>query len=146
MLVIFITIREIKPLIESTIETKNKQAQVNEYELFIQFDIDKAKSILNDYIDDYMANYAFYNFAVQSLEYINQEDAETMIKEITKSIVINLSELYIFYVKMLRNISNDEEHFLTSSAIHPNHVTPMFDRLKSGLMVFCSSERKSVFV
>ena len=112
IILIFLSISKMKPQIDRWLDIKNKEVQTKEYEMFMEFDTENAIKLINDYIDDYIANYSLYNFALQDKEYIGQEDAEIMIKEITKTVVINLSELYLFYIKMLRGINSDEDLIL----------------------------------
>lgn len=105
----FIYTRYISKQIDSILNTKKKQVQVNEYNTFMTFDITAAQKEINQLVDDMIGNYVLYHFTINDKEYIGQEDAETMIKEITKTIVLNLSDLYLFYFKMLRSINNDED-------------------------------------
>ena len=110
MAVIWFVFRKyVSKRVDRWLDIKNKQAQTSEYDLFLNFDTEVAHNQINDLVDDYIATYVLYNFTINDKEYIGQEDAEKMIKEVTRTIVINLSDLYLFYFKMFRSIKNDED-------------------------------------
>lgn len=102
-------IKEIKECIDKYIEVKNKENQTSEYQLYLDFDIAKAVDRINNLVDDYISKYSLYNFSLENKVYINQDDAELMIKEITKTLTINISNYYLFLIKMSRNITTDED-------------------------------------
>lgn len=95
--------------IDKWLEIKDRDVKNKEYNIFMTFDTKLAMDELNNIVDDYISRYVLYNFTINNKDYIGQEDAELLIREVTRSLVINLSELYLFYIKMLRNIDTDED-------------------------------------
>ena len=56
-----------------------------------------------------MNRYITYKFIANKVIYIKQDDIEKMVSDTTKLIMIEISELYIYYIKLLRSIDNNED-------------------------------------
>ena len=50
-----------------------------------------------------------YKFVSKKVTYIKHEEVNIMVNDITKLIAVEISELYVFYIKMIREISTDED-------------------------------------
>jgi hypothetical protein len=109
IIVLTIGFRQMESLLEKYLDTKNKEIQQKEYELYNNLDIDKSKAILNKMVDDYIAEYSLYNFTAHDKDYIGQKDADLLIKEVTKTISLNISNYYLFLLKTQRSIDNVED-------------------------------------
>ena len=86
------------------IETKNKT-----YELFANIDPESVQKELDTYFERYVNRYITYKFIANKVIYIKQDDIEKMVSDTTKLIMIEISELYIYYIKLLRSIDNNED-------------------------------------
>lgn len=86
------------------IETKNKT-----YELFVNIEPEAVQKELDTYFERYVNRYITYKFIANKVIYIKQDDIEKMVSDITKLIMIEISELYIYYIKLLRSIENNED-------------------------------------
>jgi hypothetical protein len=86
------------------IETKNKT-----YELFASIDPEAVQKELDTYFERYVNRYITYKFIANKVIYIKQDDIEKMVSDTTKLIMIEISELYIYYIKILRAIDNNED-------------------------------------
>ena len=86
------------------IESKNKT-----YELFASIDPEAVQKELDTYFERYVNRYITYKFIANKVIYIKQDDIEKMISDTTKLIMIEISELYIYYIKLLRSIDNNED-------------------------------------
>lgn len=60
-------------------------------------------------IDTYIDNYVLHKFIVYRIDYIKKDDIEKMIKDLDTKIFVELSELYLFYIRIITNISTEEE-------------------------------------
>lgn len=90
-------------------EIENMKLKNEKYNLFSRLSIPDIDNQIRSYITDYLQRYIAYKFISKKIEYIRDEDVETMIKDITKLIYIEISELYIFYIKMVYTINEDED-------------------------------------
>ena len=79
------------------------------YNLFSVLSIESINQYIDEYFERYIQRYISMKFIVRKIEYIKEEDCEIMVRDITKVIALEISELYIFYIKMICNISNDED-------------------------------------
>ena len=86
------------------IESKNKA-----YELFASIDPEAVQKELDTYFERYVNRYITYKFIANKVIYIKQDDIEKMVSDTTKLIMIEISELYIYYIKLLRSIDNNED-------------------------------------
>lgn len=86
------------------IESKNKT-----YELFASIDPEAVQKELDTYFERYVNRYITYKFIANKVIYIKQDDIEKMVSDTTKLIMIEISELYIYYIKLLRAIDNNED-------------------------------------
>lgn len=87
-----------------SMEVKNKK-----YELLSSITPDTVKEYLDKYIKGYIDRYIIYKFISKKIIYIKEEDCEIMIKDITKLVYLELSELYLFYIQLLVSIKDDED-------------------------------------
>jgi hypothetical protein len=46
---------------------------------------------------------------VKQINFIRSDEANIMSREITKLVMIDISDLYIFYIKMIESISDDDD-------------------------------------
>ena len=86
------------------IESKNKT-----YELFASIDTEAVQKELDTYFERYVNRYITYKFIANKVIYIKQDDIEKMVSDTTKLIMIEISELYIYYIKLLRSIDNNAD-------------------------------------
>ena len=86
------------------IESKNKT-----YELFASIDPEAVQKELDTYFERYVNRYITYKFIANKVIYIKQDDIEKMVSDTTKLIMIEISDLYIYYIKLLRSIDNNED-------------------------------------
>lgn len=86
------------------IETKNKT-----YELFANIEPEAVQKEIDTYFERYVNRYITYKFIANKVIYIKQDDIEKMVSDTTKLIMIEISELYIYYIKLLRSIENNED-------------------------------------
>ena len=102
---IYITTKYLIPKNENKLmELKNEK-----YNLFASVNTESVNVNITEYFTNHIQKYIAYKFISRKINYIREEDVEIMIKDITKLIYIEISELYIFYIKMLYSINNDDD-------------------------------------
>ena len=76
---------------------------------FSTIDIESVNKIITEYIQKYIDRYIVYKFISNKKLYINEESTDTMIKDVTKNVMRDMSELYVFYFKLLYSIDDTED-------------------------------------
>ena len=100
------------PLLKSFLEIKNKQVENDKMRLFMQMSPDLMEKELDKLLDDYVKRYIIYKFVANKIQFISSEAAETMVKDVTELVLINISDLYVFYLRMISDIKDDESLIL----------------------------------
>lgn len=76
---------------------------------FSTIDIESVNKLITEYIQKYIDRYIVYKFISNKKLYIDEESTDTMIKDVTKNVMRDISELYVFYFKLLYSIENTED-------------------------------------
>ena len=76
---------------------------------FSTIDIVSVDKLITEYIQKYIDRYIVYKFISNKKLYINEESTDTMIKDVTKNVMRDISELYVFYFKLLYSIDDTED-------------------------------------
>ena len=95
--------------IEKILNLKDTELKNKKYELFSTIDSEKVSDIFNNYIDEYVTRYITYTFVASKAVYIKDKEVTDMINNVTKNIVIDMSELYLFYAHLLYSINNTDD-------------------------------------
>ena len=85
-------------------EQKNKRDS-----LFMQVSAEYAQNEIDKYIDGYINRYYANTMNYDNYEYIRSDMQREMLNEITKSIIKEIPQLYLFYISLLINIESEEE-------------------------------------
>ena len=89
--------------------SENINAKNNLYELYLKVDPKRCRDLIDELVDHYIKEYSLYHFTVQEVEYIKSNEIEEMIKMITETMYINLSDFYAFQIRMLINVKDEED-------------------------------------
>lgn len=109
LLLFYITAFIFKPYLEKRNEIEEKAVTLDQFELFMQIDVELIEKEIDKMIIKYVNDYSLKKFILQNVDYIRKPDINIMRKEIKMTITLEISELYIFYIKMLTSINNDED-------------------------------------
>lgn len=88
---------------------KDFELELEKYKFFSSIDTKKIKEELDGLINSYFSYYILYNYEAHQKKYIKKDEMDKGIRDITKNIVIEMSELYSFYFRMLYNIESEEQ-------------------------------------
>lgn len=97
------------PILEKRNEIKNKEVENEKFRLFLGTSPDLINDELDKYFERYINRYIAYKFISKKATFINQDDTETMILDLTKLIAIEMSEIYLFYMQSIYSINSQEE-------------------------------------
>lgn len=99
----------IKPTIDKKIKLKSMEIENYKMDLLMKLDPVLAENAIDELVKKYLAEYVLTNFIINSINYIRKEQIEKMVRDLTKKISIEISELYVFYIKTLTNIKSDDD-------------------------------------
>lgn len=108
ILVVYLDITTIKPYLKEKNEIKNKEIINEKNRLLATIDIEYCHRILDQYFSDYLDRYIMYRFISKKAIYIKSTEVDQMIKDLTKRIALDISELYVFYLTLEYSLTEDD--------------------------------------
>jgi len=97
------------PYLNEKNSIRRQELKIKEYEMYSKVDINEVSNIVDNYFQKYINRYITYKFIAKKKIYVKQDEIELMVRDITKVISIQISELYVYYIKFLQNINNEED-------------------------------------
>ena len=97
----FITVK-IKDIAEKKIENE----KIN---LYAKIDPKLVKQELVNLIRDYTARYMTKSIMVNHINFIKNDQIDNMIKSIVEDVILDMSDMYLTYCKLLYNVTNEDE-------------------------------------
>ena len=109
--IILVLIRQLilLPILKYKENIKNKELKIEESKLYSNIDINEVNALLDKYFDDRVKSYMLNNFIKNKVSYVNAEQKRAMVRDLTKSTILDISELYIYYIKLLHNLNTDDD-------------------------------------
>lgn len=98
----------IKPYFTSIAASKANEVQNEKYKLFTTISPEAVQVSIDTYVDNIVSKYIVFKFVSKKKGYINDQETDAMVKDITKMISLDISELYIFYIRMVADIHDDD--------------------------------------
>ena len=95
--------------IKQICEILNKEIENQKAELFMKADPNIANKEIEEMISDYINRYVVRHFLINNIDFIRKEEIDMMVKKITREVILDISELYLFYVKILVSIKDDDD-------------------------------------
>ena len=107
---IFITlINKIEKCFNRYIDLQHEKEKNRQFELYANIDLEEIEKIVDAYFHVAELEYIKFHFTAMKVSYITSAQQSEMIKEVSKQIAINIPESYLFYIRLLRNIDNDDD-------------------------------------
>jgi hypothetical protein len=99
---------KVYPLLVKLVEDRDKSIKNKKYEIFNSVDIEEVQKKIDDYFESYISTYITYKFISKKINYIKADDIELMVKDITKMIYLEISELYVYYISLVYSLDDDD--------------------------------------
>lgn len=99
----------IMPYKEEKIKLKEMEIKNDKYKLFCTIDANRSREYVDDYIEEYIHRYIAFKFIANKIMHIKESDINAMVRDLTKLIVMEISELYIFHINNIKAIDSDED-------------------------------------
>ena len=96
-------------IIEKKNDIRDKQVKNELYKLYSQIDPDILIQSIDSLVDRKIQEYMLINIDTRESRYMNAQDTDDMIKNVSASLYLNLSDMYITFIKMIHSISSDED-------------------------------------
>lgn len=96
-------------IVEKRNRLKELEIKNNQYLLFMQMDPKLIENEIDELIKKYLNDYYLNNIFSSNIDFIRREQIDIMVKQLVKNIIEDISELYLFYIKCLTNIRNDDD-------------------------------------
>lgn len=123
---------KIIPIQKKKLEISERETKNELYNMYIRIDPDAVQKTIDNLIDEKINEYVLYRIRTREAQHISSKDSENIVSTVTESIYIELSELYLFYIKLLVNIETDEDL-----------LTYINSRVKYRSILFISENNKS---
>lgn len=99
----------LKPYLERKNDLRDKEIKNKRDELYMAMDAELVEKEIDSMVEKEMNQYVLINFISQNILYIRQPEIEKMIIILTNEISNKISGLYIFYIRVLVSVENEEE-------------------------------------
>ena len=96
------------PYLERKNDIREKECKNEKYKIFNEVDPVKINEYIDDYFEKYINRYITYKFISKKIIYIKQEDVDEMVRDLTKFLSLDISELYTYYISLITDIDDEE--------------------------------------
>lgn len=95
--------------LEENRNLKRLEIENKKVELQMRMDPKLAEKEVEDLVKNYVSQYGFVNFISKQIPFIRDQQVNEMIRYLDKQIMLEISELYIFYIKCITNIEDEND-------------------------------------
>lgn len=99
----------INPYMKSMIDIKNKAVTNEKYSIYATINPDNIRINITNAIDECIKTYYLWHFSYKENRYITEGEANEIIKSVSSTVYLSMSDLYLFYIKMLYEVKTDED-------------------------------------
>jgi hypothetical protein len=99
----------VRPYLERMAHNNEIHVLNEKYALFNSINADDVKTRLDKYFEEFVNKYIVYKFMSKKITYIKDAEVEQMVTDLTKLIALDISELYIFYIKLNTSVSTQDD-------------------------------------
>lgn len=104
------------------LDLKRIDFENDKMELLLKIEPKNAEKEIDEYIKNKLNEYIVKNILINKIEFIRKEQIDKMVRELDKEIILNISELYIFYIKLLTNIKDENDLLIFIDSKVKDHV------------------------
>lgn len=104
-----VTIYKIGKIYDKKQDIMIREQKIKESTVFSALDPKLIKDEIDNLITDYMNDYMLKNIIAEDIQYIDNNLCNDMIRIVTFNIVKDISEMYIWYIKCIYSVNDDEK-------------------------------------
>lgn len=109
LFVILVTFGMIKYIVDKIEERKSKELELKKTELYTLIDPIKLDNLISEWIHTYIRKYILTNYTIHNVNFVNQDMTKLMIKEVSSQIIVEMSDMYLAFIKLKYNLNRDED-------------------------------------
>ena len=89
-------------------DIKEKEVKNEMNKLYLDIDIVKCKEIIDGILNQYINKWVLVNITSRGDDYIKDQEIAELINYTTSQFILEMSDVHLFYIKCLTNISDDD--------------------------------------
>ena len=109
LFVVLVTFGMIKYIVDKIEERKSKELELKKTELYTLIDPIKLDNLISEWIHTYIRKYILTNYTIHNVNFVNQDMTKLMIKEVSSQIIVEMSDMYLAFIKLKYNLNRDED-------------------------------------
>jgi len=90
-------------------QSEKEYAKNKLYELYTKIDIIEIEQIIDNKLKLMITNWTLKHSLINNSDYLREDDVNQMIKEVTLDFTYRISDLYLFYIRCLSDVTTDED-------------------------------------
>ena len=99
----------IKPYLDKKNQLRELDLKNKQCELYIQISPQYAEEEINKLVKKYIDTYTLSEIYANNIIYLTHQDIDDMVRKLDKAIMLEISDLYVFYIKLLTNIDDEKD-------------------------------------
>ena len=118
LIIIFSTIAVFLPLTIISLSIAKEMGRKNDIEankvkneqnrIYMDIDTRRAKEVIDETIKEYINKWILVNITSKSGNYIKDSEVDELINYVTSTFILEMSDVHLFYIKCIVNISDDD--------------------------------------
>lgn len=105
---IFVSIFIINKNIDRKLDIEDHKTKNDLYRVYMDLDLIKIREIIDNILKEYISRWTMKNITYRGDNYIKDSEVEELINYTTSKFIIEMSDIHLFYVKCLYNITDDD--------------------------------------
>lgn len=90
-------------------EVKDFENRTKLYNLYTDLDLVAIENTIDTVINNYINRWVLVNITTKGDNYIKDNEVEELIKYVTSTFTMEMSDVHLFYIKCLTSIDTDED-------------------------------------
>jgi len=91
-------------------DIEDRKVKNDLYRVYMDIDLIRAKELIDAIINEYIIDWVGMNIGGEN--YIKDEQVSRMINEVTSKFILEMSDVHLFYIKCIYNVTNDKSLLL----------------------------------
>lgn len=118
LIIIFSTIAVFLPLAIISLSIAKEMGRKNDIEankvkneqnrIYMDIDTRRAKEVIDETLKEYINKWILVNITSKSGNYIKDSEVDELINYVTSTFILEMSDVHLFYIKCIVNISDDD--------------------------------------
>jgi hypothetical protein len=77
------------------------------YRIYMDLDLVKAREMIDNLLNEYISRWILVNITSRGDDYIKDQEVDELINYVTSKFILEMSDVHLFYLKCLYNITDD---------------------------------------